>query len=61
MTTKRSSYAMLTRNKPFEALEHDSTATIGFWRDPLNEVMDTNPAFNADDVLVGNRRVTATQ
>lgn len=47
-TMRRSSYAMLTRNKPFEALAHDSTATIGFWRPYMEDVMEVNPRYEEE-------------
>ena len=39
---------MLTRNKPFEALAHDSTATIGFWRPNMEDVMEVNPRYEEE-------------
>jgi len=44
--TRRSSYSMVMRNKPFEALAHDSTATIGFWKPPMHETLDAKPRWN---------------
>jgi len=43
---RRSSYSMVMRNKPFEALAHDSTTTIGFWKPPMQEALDINPRWN---------------
>merc|ERR1712216_975697 len=43
---RRSSYSMVMRKKPFEALAHDSTQTIGFWKPQLVETLDNNPRWN---------------
>ena len=43
---RRSSYAQVMRQKPFEALAHDSTATIGFWKTPMQAALDVNPRWN---------------
>ena len=53
VANKRSSFALLTRNKPFEALKHDSTATIGHWRPFYDETLALDPAYNTSDELVG--------
>tara|TARA_B110001452_G_scaffold239550_1_gene220651 strand:- start:352 stop:1536 length:1185 start_codon:yes stop_codon:yes gene_type:complete len=47
----RASYHEQRRRKPFDALKHDSTATIGHWKPFVDSTLVVDPRFNDDDLF----------